>query len=49
MNYKGVIIEESLADKKVLSNVKILETNIEEVLSVLEKDVTKGGFVAIVE
>lgn len=31
MNYKGVIIEESLENKKILNNVKILNTKIEEV------------------
>jgi hypothetical protein len=31
MNYKGVIIEESLADNDVLDNVKILETKVEAV------------------
>lgn len=31
MNYKGVIIEESLQDKSVLKDVKILETKIEAV------------------
>lgn len=31
MNYQGVIIEESLDDKKVLEKVKILNTEIEEV------------------
>jgi hypothetical protein len=31
MNYKGVIIEESLEDKDILKDVKILETKVEEV------------------
>jgi hypothetical protein len=31
MNYKGVIIEESLKDKRVLDDVSILETTVEEV------------------
>mgnify|MGYP001595781828 CR=1 FL=1 len=31
MNYKGVIIEESLEDKDILTDVKILETKVEEV------------------
>lgn len=31
MNYKGIIIEESLADKSVLDKVKILETKVEQV------------------
>ena len=31
MNYKGVIIEESLGDKSVLSKVKILETKVESI------------------
>ena len=31
MNYKGVIIEESLGDKTILSKVKIVETNVEQV------------------
>ena len=31
MNYKGVIIEESLDNKDVLKNVKILSTKVEEV------------------
>jgi hypothetical protein len=31
MNYRGVIIEESLKNKDVLKDVKILETKIEEV------------------
>ncbi len=31
MNFKGTIIEESLADKSVLDNVKILSTKIEPV------------------
>lgn len=31
MNYKGVIIEESLENKGVLQRVKILETKVEEV------------------
>src|SRR3989338_7758320 len=31
MNYKGVIIEESLENKNILENVKILETTTEEV------------------
>jgi len=31
MNYKGVIIEESLEDKDILKEVKILETKIEPV------------------
>lgn len=31
MNYKGDIIEESLKDKSMLDDVKILETRIEEV------------------
>ena len=31
MNFKGVIIEESLADKSVLDDVKILSTKIEPV------------------
>lgn len=30
-NYKGVIIEESLKDKKVLKNIKIISTEIEKV------------------
>jgi len=33
MNYKGVIIEESLKNKNVLSKVKILKTKIEKVTS----------------
>ena|ERR1035437_916927 len=32
MNYRGVIIEESLDDKSVLSKVKILETKVEKVI-----------------
>ncbi|MEK7540943.1 MAG: hypothetical protein AAB529_01765 [Patescibacteria group bacterium] len=32
MNYKGVIIEESLEKKDVLKQVKILETKIEKVI-----------------
>ena len=32
MNYKGVIIEESLENKNILKDVKILETKIEEVV-----------------
>ncbi|MEK7659736.1 MAG: hypothetical protein AAB343_00875 [Patescibacteria group bacterium] len=32
MNYKGVIIEESLENKDILKNVKISETKIEEVV-----------------
>lgn len=31
MNYKGVIIEESLGDKSVLSKVKIVETKVEPI------------------
>lgn len=31
MNYKGVIIEESLENKSILKDVKILDTKIEEV------------------
>lgn len=31
MNYKGVIIEESLADKSVLNDIKILSTKVEPV------------------
>ena len=31
MNYKGVIIEESLENKDILKDVKILETKVEEV------------------
>lgn len=31
MNYKGVIIEESLNDKSVLKEVKILDTEIEKI------------------
>jgi len=31
MNFKGVIIEESLADKSVLDDVKILSTRVESV------------------
>lgn len=31
MNYKGVIIEESLENKDILSNVKILSTKVEKV------------------
>ncbi|PIZ66740.1 hypothetical protein CO051_07295 [Candidatus Roizmanbacteria bacterium CG_4_9_14_0_2_um_filter_39_13] len=31
MNYKGVIIEESLADKSVLSDIRIISTKIEAV------------------
>lgn len=31
MNYKGVIIEESLGNKSVLSKVKIIETKIEPI------------------
>lgn len=31
MNYKGVIIEESLEDKTVLQNVKIVKTDVEQV------------------
>jgi hypothetical protein len=31
MNYKGVIIEESLDNKSVLSKVKILETKVEKI------------------
>ncbi len=31
MNYKGTIIEESLADKSVLKQVKILKTKVERV------------------
>jgi len=30
-NYKGVIIEESLSDKSVLSKIKIVSTEVEEV------------------
>lgn len=33
MNYKGVIIEESLADTSVLKEVKIIKTDIEPVTS----------------
>ncbi len=33
MNYKGVIIEESLGDKAVLKHVKILATKVEKVTS----------------
>ncbi len=33
MNFKGVIIEESLKDKSVLKDVKILKTQVEEVTS----------------
>lgn len=33
MNYKGVIIEESLGDKKVLKKVKILHTKVEKITS----------------
>ena len=32
MNYKGVIIEESLENKDILKDVKILETKVEEVV-----------------
>lgn len=32
MNYKGVIIEESLEDKSVLRRIKILKTKIEKVV-----------------
>ncbi|MCC7004956.1 hypothetical protein IT397_03510 [Candidatus Nomurabacteria bacterium] len=32
MNYKGVIIEESLENKDVIKDVKILETKVEEVI-----------------
>ena len=32
MNYKGVIIEESLENKNILKDVKILETKVEEVV-----------------
>ncbi|MEK7164276.1 MAG: hypothetical protein AAB768_04020 [Patescibacteria group bacterium] len=32
MNYKGVIIEESLENKDILKDVKISETKIEEVV-----------------
>lgn len=32
MNYDGVIIEESLSDKSILSEVKILKTKIEQVV-----------------
>ncbi|MBI2267876.1 MAG: hypothetical protein HYU80_00305 [Candidatus Blackburnbacteria bacterium] len=32
MNYKGVIIEESLENKGILKDVKILETKVEEVV-----------------
>ena len=32
MNYKGVIIEESLENKDIFKDVKILETKIEEVI-----------------
>ena len=32
MNYKGVIIEESLENKDILKEVKILETKVEEVV-----------------
>ena len=32
MNYKGVIIEESLESKDILKEVKILETKVEEVV-----------------
>jgi len=31
MSYKGVVIEESLEDKNILKDVKILETKVEEV------------------
>ena len=31
MNYKGVIIEESLENKDILKDVKIIETKVEEV------------------
>lgn len=31
MNYKGVIIEESLEDKEILREVKVLETKVEPV------------------
>ena len=31
MNYKGVIIEESLGDKKILKKVKILHTKVEKI------------------
>ena len=31
MNYKGVIIEESLENKNILKDVKILETKVEEI------------------
>ncbi|XOB46332.1 MAG: hypothetical protein ACKKMV_02690 [Candidatus Nealsonbacteria bacterium] len=31
MNYKGVIIEESLEDKEILREVKVLETEVEPV------------------
>jgi hypothetical protein len=33
MNYRGTIIEESLGDKSVLKNVKILSTKVETVTS----------------
>ena len=32
MNYKGVIIEESLENKNILKDVKILKTKVEEVV-----------------
>ena len=32
MNYQGVIIEESLENKDILKDVKVLETKIEEVV-----------------
>ena len=32
MNYKGVVIEESLENKDILKDVKILETKVEEVV-----------------
>jgi hypothetical protein len=31
MNYKGIIIEESLSNKSVLDKIKILETKVEQV------------------
>jgi len=31
MNFKGVVIEESLEDKKILKNLNILKTNVEKV------------------
>src|SRR3989344_2548500 len=33
MNYQGVIIEESLGNKDILKDVKILETKVEETIS----------------